>query len=570
MEGQYRVPTGQRMGTSYRAPTAYRGDVNLAGLGGKEVKVVDRPITRGGLSGMKAGGQGPGRAIYDKSYYIGIIRQKNSELRQEIQRFQDEMEDINRNNDQYLTLEKKYEGLLKEVRSLEGELADYNLTLDKKRGDTRIEDVQATFEHIRAQNERQRQQLDDLFIERKKVEEEVAVIDGDIQAINSQSEQRLNELDPEERAAYVELQRENKSLEDEIAQKRAMLEQVNQKLTQAEAKIRTDVMKQKAHYLRDQKKSLVSKKEDLEAQTNEQNLSFPEARERLLNRVKGDNADVTAAEKRIAEVKKAIENYKRQIEEMEADLREQGTDENIKKYEILYQKDQEMTQFIESFEPAKQAELAQTKALQESIVSLLESSSEYLERKDNLPSLSQVQDMKQEYDLKTGLVRNDAMTAERLKVEFERAREDLEKMKTLDVKLVEEIKGMNEKLTFMQTELRTKLNSVENMKANAEAEIARSRLMNEALQAKKEALIQVHRSLSMKESAKTSQLAENKYHKELAELEQKMSMNEQNLFSLRSFIESKSSETNYEPISADCKSLLLEINAVLASKGEGY
>lgn len=94
--------------------------------------------------------------------------------------------------------------------------------------------------------------------------------------------------------------------------------------------------------------------------------------------------------------------------------------------------------------------------------------------------------------------------------------------------------------------------------------------MNEALQAKKEALIQVHRSLSMKESAKASQLAENKYHKELMELEQKMSMNEQNLFSLRSFIESKSSETNYEPISADCKSLLLEINAVLASKGEGY
>jgi len=570
MEGQYRVPTAQRMGTSYRAPTAYRGDVNLAGLGGKEVKVVDRPITRGGLSGMKAGGQGPGRAIYDKSYYIGVIRQKNSELRQEIQRFQDEMDDINRNNDQYLTLEKKYEGLLKEVRSLEGELADYNLTLDKKRGDTRIEDVQATFEHIRAQNERQRQQLDDLFIERKKVEEEVAVIDAEIQAINSQSEQRLNELDPEERAAYVELQRENKSLEDEIAQKRAMLEQVNQKLTQAEAKIRTDVMKQKAHYLRDQKKSLVSKKEDLEAQTNEQNLSFPEARERLLNRVKGDNADVTAAEKRIAEVKKAIENYKRQTEEMEADLREQGTDENIKKYEILYQKDQEMTQFIESFEPTKQVEVAQTKTLQESIVSLLESSSEYLERKDNLPSFSQVQEMKQEYDLKTGLIRNDAMTAERLKVEYEKAREDLEKMKTLDVKLVEEIKGMNEKLTFMQNELRTKLNSVENMKANAEADIARSRLMNEALQAKKEALIQVHRSLSMKESAKASQLAENKYHKELMELEQKMSMNEQNLFSLRSFIESKSSETNYEPISADCKSLLLEINAVLASKGEGY
>jgi len=31
----------------------------------------------------------------------------------------------------YLTLEKKYDDLIKEVRNLEGQLADYNLALDK-------------------------------------------------------------------------------------------------------------------------------------------------------------------------------------------------------------------------------------------------------------------------------------------------------------------------------------------------------------------------------------------------------------------------------------------------------
>ena len=46
-----------------------------------------------------------------------------------------EVEDINKDNTTYLTLEKKYESLIKDVRKSEGELADYNLALDKFRSD---------------------------------------------------------------------------------------------------------------------------------------------------------------------------------------------------------------------------------------------------------------------------------------------------------------------------------------------------------------------------------------------------------------------------------------------------
>jgi intraflagellar transport protein 74 len=36
----------------------------------------------------------------------------------------------------------------------------------------------------------------------------------------------------------------------------------------------------------------VNKKEDLEAQLNEANLSFPEARDRLQQKIKDDNAEI--------------------------------------------------------------------------------------------------------------------------------------------------------------------------------------------------------------------------------------------------------------------------------------
>jgi len=42
--------------------------------------------------------------------------------------------------------------------------------------------------------------------------------------------------------------------------------------------------------LRDEKHHLQKRKEDLELQTNEMHLPFPEARERLMNRIKEDNA----------------------------------------------------------------------------------------------------------------------------------------------------------------------------------------------------------------------------------------------------------------------------------------
>lgn len=53
----------------------------------------------------------------------------------------------------------------------------------------------------------------------------------------------------------------------------------------------------------------MKRKEDLELQTNEMNLPFPEARERLMNRIKQDNAEIKQQEKDITEIKKIIETY---------------------------------------------------------------------------------------------------------------------------------------------------------------------------------------------------------------------------------------------------------------------
>jgi intraflagellar transport protein 74 len=167
-------PNAMRMGTAMRQSTAMQREANLTGVGyNTKVTAIDRPVTNHGMSGIKASNQGPGRQIYDRSYYYNLLKNKNNDIVNEIDKMKSEVEQINKDNTQYLTLERKYESLIKDVRKYEGELADYNLALDKYRSDTKPEDIEALFMHIKNQNDKQRSHLDNLFSEKRDMETEI-------------------------------------------------------------------------------------------------------------------------------------------------------------------------------------------------------------------------------------------------------------------------------------------------------------------------------------------------------------------------------------------------------------
>lgn len=63
-------------------------------------------------------------------------------------------EQIAKEQQVYNKLESRLEELNNEVRNLEGQLADYNLALDKLRTNTRPEDVKNTYQHVKNNNEK--------------------------------------------------------------------------------------------------------------------------------------------------------------------------------------------------------------------------------------------------------------------------------------------------------------------------------------------------------------------------------------------------------------------------------
>merc|ERR1719253_2196539 len=120
-----------------------------------------------GLSGLKTGSLGPKRQVYDKTYYLLQLTKRCKELQEEVEKMNKESDASREDNKLYQQLEKRYDTLVRTVRSLEGDLADYNLATDKQRTDTRPEEVHHMFMIMKQQNDQQRSEVDQIFLEKR-------------------------------------------------------------------------------------------------------------------------------------------------------------------------------------------------------------------------------------------------------------------------------------------------------------------------------------------------------------------------------------------------------------------
>lgn len=145
-----------------------------------------------------------------------------------------------------------------------------------------------------------------------------------------------------------------------------------------------------------------------------------------------------------------IDQYERNITEIEADLKEQKTDTSeADKYDILHAKDKEMTEFMENFDETKEKEMAQVEDLESTISQLLFHMSSNMGREGQMPSKEEYGNLKDEKDYKKGLLGDAENTFARVKVELDQRQGDLEKIDNLEVKIEKENKTMNDKLENM-------------------------------------------------------------------------------------------------------------------------
>merc|ERR1711937_134812 len=234
------------------------------------------------------------------------------------------------------------------------------------------------------------------------------------------------------------------------------LDRVNTRLATAQGRLQSDVLRMRAQQQRETLAELMERHSKLKEEADTLKLSIPEQRELLVAKVKAENAEINAAEKTFGELKKEIQRYKKQAQEMETDINERkGESTDQHKYEILFSKDQEMSQFIEGFDEAKKEEEEQMQIKQRRIVQLLTETSKMIKRGDKMPDQQHVREMEEQLEFKGKELQNSEITAVRLRTELDRRSGELDKINSLDNKISTELQQLDTKMKQFKSDNET-------------------------------------------------------------------------------------------------------------------
>ena len=552
-----RVPTGQRQ--------INEDAIKSIGFT-TNTKVVDRAVSRQGLTGAisGAGGQKIERKIQDKSYYLTLLQTRLNNIQNEIIKMNDEIGKINSDMTQYGNLNKQYEILSKEVQDLEGELADYNLAGDKHRSGMRAEDIEEVYNRIKLYNKKKMDESDNLFLDKAKIMEQLQQIEQENNRVLQGIEQRLLDLDPEQKNEYESIREENQNYVLQIYQLREEMADLNTQLVEGENMLRNNPNKMEAHKLKDSINLLKRKKEELELQTNESGLSIDELKQRLMAKAKEQTMEKNNIDKKIPDTRKLIEANKKAIIEIEKEMKSQQSSDNTKAVDSIAEKDKEISAFIENHENIKRAHYKEIRAKEEVVLVLLHNIAEKINLGEK--PLEGGTGIKERIKEKKDMIEKSENTLEEAKAKYEELVIKLDRLDKLDETLKRDIDNYKEKLLRINNDISNKFDKVEEQKDFLKRDAERKKKLLIILNQNKENYNKLLTSLTLKNRTKNTQLEDNDIYKRLHELEVKMQQNENTIYSLQSYIDSKANENQYGNLLKDCMELQQKINNELLKR----
>jgi len=554
--------TGRRPGTGMQPPGSRAGPINMSGVGlNTNMNIQDRPTTQQGLSGMRTAGNGPARQIQDQSYFLSLLRAKCTEIQREIEKLKSNVEQGQKDNAAYGQLERKYEALTNDMRALQGQLADYNLLLDRTRAHREVDEVLEEASGLGQQNGADRQRVDELFQHRNSLETQARDVEHQLMRHQEELANKLEQVDPSMKETFLKLSQKQQVLSlQEIPRRQSDLAFFDERTREMEGALQRDPMRSKAFRLREELGRLSRLQTQLQGELDGPQLSEEEQREQLLARVKNDNATIAESEKQLSEAQEAIRSGKKRLAQLANDMTE-ANDPKAQKYQELYQRDKEMSELIDTFDATKSTELKKIEKAQQEVVKLLQSISRKLSMQETSSDMTdeKLKEMNADLDFKREQMDHSVSTSERLSRELTQRKTELEKIETLDEKIGTEVKQLDDKLKTMDEELimfedlpALKQAAAEQKQEALDAKVEASKSIA-GLRARAKEMKDKHDELSKK-------LKGDSLHQELEELEAKMKHQEQTVWVLSEYIESKGAEAFFEPIAEECLHIIQGVN----------
>uniref|UniRef100_A0A671QUK8 Intraflagellar transport 74 homolog n=1 Tax=Sinocyclocheilus anshuiensis TaxID=1608454 RepID=A0A671QUK8_9TELE len=522
-----RVSTAMVPGSA--RPGSRAGPVASPGVLSAQIKVADRPVTQQGLSGMKTGIKGPQRQILDKSYYLGLLRSKINELTMESSKLQKDIDTFSQENSVYLSYEKRAEVLAGEIKDLQGQLADYNMLVDKLNTNTEMDEVMNDIIMLKAQNDREAQSMDVIFTERREKEDMIRAVEDDIVQEKQAAQNIIQKMSADKQANYTEMKATNEELmQVSLSHTHAHTHALSHThdLVHSQAKQEAVVLHEKLLELENRRDAMLAE---------DRTVGSPqEERESLFKQVKENNQEIASMERQLSEIREKISHLTEEMRQLDADMEE-------------HQGEQQLIRDAQS-----------------SIVVLLEHSSRNINRLQQLSAVTaqELRSMQEDLSFKETEMQKSQSTAKGLSSESERLQQDLLKVEQLESKVSAELQTLRDQLKLMTQEIHT-YRDLDALKAAGEDRKKRLQEDRVTLSQRKDTVkMRIHNMNEEYESLK-NQLQENETHVELTNMERKWQHLEQNNFVMKEFIASKGVESDYRPVMKNVNKQRLEYNKIL-------
>ncbi|CAD1470147.1 unnamed protein product [Heterotrigona itama] len=347
--------------------------------GQMNINIMERPITQHGVAGLRPGtarGLSMTRQIQDKRYYIGLLQLKIRELSQEIAIIMKDIEDQTKERATYIHYDKRAKDLAMELTALQGQLADYNIIVDKMTSDVGKEIIEQETEELATKNEQNLLKIEDMFEERKKLEQKLTKIEKQLEDEKRRTDRLIASMDSNTKEKYDELSKEKEKLQEKANTLQQKLDELYKEQAYLEEEITLSPLKQEAVKLH-LKIIETEEKRDKLREEERHRVSPEEEREKLLQKIKQDNMDIAAAEAQLTEKKKQIQETEQKLEQLETDMEDTQTEKQMK-YKELRKREEIIEQFMNSFEQNKEDESKKMSRLENTIVDYLENISNML------------------------------------------------------------------------------------------------------------------------------------------------------------------------------------------------
>lgn len=543
-----------------------------------QIQVTDRPVTQQGLGGPKtalhrAGNQ---RLVQDKTYYIGLLRDKMNALTAEVARLRSRTEAIANDQADYVSYEKRAESLAKQLEDLRAEQGDYNTLVDKMNTSARMTDMQMEHNELKIQNDREANQLDALFEQKQQRESMVKGLERELKQEEKLAESVISNMDGGMRKKYMDLKEVNERYVKQIMEEQEELDALNVKKNHLDEEISSSAVRQEAVRLTEQLRRLQARRQQLQEELESQ-LDPQEEREMLLKQIKEDNAETVAMEKGIKEMEERIEKIEEDIEHLDVSIDMNNGGEKNQQYLALKQKEKVYEEFFENFEENKSAEENCMISLQESVVALLETISKLSTRtassssnnpnnsNNTLPTKGEFKQMVGDLASKQEEKERSEVTMGELNRENAELQENLKNLQNLETKMKNELIETKNKMAKMEGEM-DEFQDLDKLKRDSENNRIKLERESEELESRRKETGEEMRSLQERLSHIKSQLDADEGHKEIVNLERKWLHLEQNNHAMKEFIASKFQGCDFRENSKKVVEMVKQYNQLLIQK----